>query len=98
MQDHYDRLGLKADASDAEIKTAYHAKLREFPAHTHPQDFKAIRVAYEALRQGGAKTYEAFFKPQFENAEVNPESVKKLRERVSKQVEVSLDELIRLTF
>jgi curved DNA-binding protein CbpA len=51
MQDHYDRLGLSAGATSAEIKAAYHAKLKEFPAHTHPQDFKAIRTAYETLRK-----------------------------------------------
>ncbi|MFZ4676929.1 MAG: molecular chaperone DnaJ, partial [Nodosilinea sp.] len=34
MQDHYDRLGLSPGATSAEIKAAYHAKLKEFPAHT----------------------------------------------------------------
>ena len=56
MTDHYEQLGIAPGATPAEIKAAYHAKLKEFPAHTHPQEFKATRAAYEALRkapQGG---------------------------------------------
>jgi curved DNA-binding protein CbpA len=51
MTDHYERLGISPGATAAEIKTAYHTKLREFPAHTYPEEFKKIRGAYEAIRK-----------------------------------------------
>jgi len=40
MTSPYDRLGISSSAT-AEIKAAYHAKLKEFPAHRHPEEFKA---------------------------------------------------------
>ena len=51
MKEHYEILGLSPEATPAQLKSAYHAKLRSFPAHSHPQEFKAVRQAYETLRQ-----------------------------------------------
>jgi len=97
MQDHYDRLGLSPGTTPAEIKAAYHAKLKEFPAHTHPQDFKAIRTAYEALRkapQGEADFFaEVPIQPELDQALLD-----QLRQRAIAAVDVTFDDLIRLTF
>jgi hypothetical protein len=98
MTAHHDRLGIAPTATPSEIKAAYHAKLREFPAHTHPEDFKAIRAAYEAIRTGAASSTEEFFKIRPLAVTLDPELVKQLRERVLAQLEVSLDDLIRTTF
>lgn len=98
MTSHYDRLGISPKATQAEVKAAYHAKLREFPAHTYPEEFKAIRAAYEALRQGDTGQFEEFFKVRPLNPSINPEMLRQLRERAMAQIEVSLDDLIRATF
>jgi hypothetical protein len=98
MQDHYDRLGITPEASPDEIKAAYHAKLREFPAHTHPQEFKAVRAAYDALRQGLAAAKEDFFTYRPITATLDPALLESLRQRAQDQLQVSLDDLLRLTF
>ena len=98
MQEHYDRLGISPGATPAQIKAAYHAKLREFPAHTHPQEFKAIRAAYEVLRKGGQPAEDDFFKLRPIEAELDPDQLQNLKQRAISQTEVSLAELIRLTF
>ncbi|MGB8702734.1 MAG: molecular chaperone DnaJ [Thermosynechococcaceae cyanobacterium] len=97
MQEHYERLGLAPDATLDDVKIAYHAKLREFPAHTHPQEFKAIRVAYEALRKGSANLKD-FFDPQNEKADIDPDLLAQLRQAAIAQATVSLEELMHLTF
>jgi hypothetical protein len=97
MTSHHDRLGISPTATPAEVKAAYHAKLREFPAHTHPEEFKAARTAYEAIRTGAA-SQEDFFKLRPLEATIDPELLNQLRERVMTQLEVSLDDVIRATF
>jgi curved DNA-binding protein CbpA len=98
MTSHHEKLGISPGATPAEIKAAYHTKLREFPAHTYPQEFKAIRAAYEALRKGDTNQHEEFLQVRPLEAELNPEILKQLREKAIAQVEVSLDDLIRATF
>jgi curved DNA-binding protein CbpA len=99
MQEHYDRLGIVPGASLAEIKAAYHLKLKEFPAHKHPQEFKAIRTAYESLQKGGQdSSYADFFKLLPIEMELDRVVVKQLREKATAQAQVSLDELMRLTY
>jgi curved DNA-binding protein CbpA len=98
MTSDYDRLGISLNATPAEIKAAYHAKLREFPAHTHPEEFKAIRAAYEAIRKGETTKLDDFLKVRPLEATLDPELLKQLRDRALAQVEVSLEELIRETF
>jgi curved DNA-binding protein CbpA len=98
MTDHYQQLGIPVGATPAEIKAAYHAKLREFPAHTYPQEFKAIREAYEALRQGETTQSEDFLQIRPLEAELSPEILKQVQEKAIAQLEVSLEDLIRATF
>jgi curved DNA-binding protein CbpA len=99
MQEHYDRLGLTSTATPEEIKAAYHLKLREFPAHKYPQEFKAIRAAYEVLRKGGPNLGdEPVFVPKNETAEFDPAQIARLRQQAIAQIEVTLEELMRLTF
>lgn len=55
FKDYYETLGVKADASDAEIKSAYRKLARKFhpdvSKETGAEDkFKAINEAYEALK------------------------------------------------
>ena len=97
MTNHYEWLGISLGANPAEVKAAYHAKLREFPAHTYPQEFKEVRAAYEALRKGDNQ-YEDFWKIRPLKAELEPEVLKKLQEKVISQLEISIDDLIRATF
>ncbi len=98
MTNHYECLGISPSATSAEIKAAYHAKLREFPAHNYPEEFKAVRAAYEALRKGETTQHEDFFKMRPLQAELDPNVLKQVREKAISQLEVSLDDLIRATF
>lgn len=99
MTSHYDRLGVLPTATPTEIKAAYHAKLKEFPAHSHPDDFKAIRSAYDAIRKGeSSQSDDFFFNVRPVEVTLDPEVLKQLRKRVSDRLEISLEELIRETF
>jgi curved DNA-binding protein CbpA len=98
MQEHYDRLGISVGASPTHIKAAYHSKLKEFPAHQHPQEFKAIRTAYEALKKGEQNVHEDFLKIHPVQVELDSQLVQELQKRAIAQAEVSLEELMRLTF
>lgn len=97
MNSHYERLGVSPGATPAQIKAAYHAKLREFPAHNFPEEFKAVRAAYEALRQGNTAE-EDFLTPRPINVSLEPEVISRLRQQALSQLEVSFEDLIRLTF
>lgn len=50
LPDPYAELGLAETATEAEIKQAYFALVRQHPPETDPQGFKRIRAAYERLR------------------------------------------------
>lgn len=99
MTSPYDRLGIAPDATPAALKAAYHAKLREFPAHTHPEEFKAVRSAYDAIRKGEAANADDDFL-QFRPIEVSfdPEPLQQLRQKALSQLTISVDDLIRETF
>lgn len=97
MSDHYTQLGIAPGASPAEIKAAYHAKLKEFPAHTHPQEFKATRAAYEALRKAPQGEDDLFAVSPIQ-AEFDAAVVAELKQRAAAAVEVSLKDLLLLTF
>lgn len=99
MTSPFDRLGISPDASPAEIKAAYHVKLREFPAHTHPEEFKAIRTAYDAIRKGEAtKTDNDFLKVRPLEVTLDPEVLQQMRDRATSLITLSLKDLIRETF
>lgn len=97
MQDHYNQLGLTPGASPAEIKAAYHAKLKAFPAHSHPREFKATRAAYEALRKA-PQAADDFFDLKSFAAELDPALLKQVQQRATAAVDVTLADLILLTF
>jgi curved DNA-binding protein CbpA len=48
----YQVLGVERDATEAQIKAAYFAKVRQHPPERDPEGFKRIRAAYEKLRSG----------------------------------------------
>ena len=98
MKDHYELLGVTPDATLDQIKTAYRAKLREFPAHTHPEEFKQVRSAYEALRQALKASSEDFFREKPFEIEIDPALLEQLKEQSIAQLQVSLEDLLRLTF
>jgi hypothetical protein len=99
MTSPYDHLDISPSATPAEIKAAYHAKLKEFPAHRHPEEFKAIRAAYDTIRKGGsAQEDDFFFLVRPLTATLDPAVVEQLRQRVQDHLEVSLEEMIRETF
>lgn len=94
----FELLGIAPDASPKAIKRAYHVKLKEFPAHTHPQEFKAIRTAYDAVRQGSTVTVEEFFKRKPLEASFDPETLTSLRKQATASIQIDLKNLTRLTF
>jgi curved DNA-binding protein CbpA len=47
---HYEVLGLKKTAGDAEIKRAYFTLVRKYQPDRFPEEFKEIRAAYEILK------------------------------------------------
>jgi curved DNA-binding protein CbpA len=98
MTSKYEYLGIAPGATPAEIKAAYHAKLREFPAHTYPDEFKAIRAAYEALRQGEQNQRENFLKVRPLEVKLDPEMLSQLKAKAIAQLSVSLEDMIRATF
>jgi DnaJ-class molecular chaperone len=98
MSEDYALLGILPGATPAEIKAAYHAKLKEFPAHKYPQEFKAIRSAYESLQKESQQTNEDFFEIVPAQAKLDQQALQGLRDRVAAKIEVSLAELISLTF
>jgi curved DNA-binding protein len=56
FKDYYDTLGVKSDAPDAEIKSAYRRLARKFHPDVSKENgaedkFKAVNEAYEALRE-----------------------------------------------
>ena len=99
MTSSHDRLGVLPTATPTEIKAAYHAKLKEFPAHSHPDEFKAVRSAYESIRKGeSSQADDFFFMARPLEATLNPADLEGLRQNVRDRLEISLDELIRATF
>ena len=55
IEDPYKTLGVKSGATEAEIKQAYFALVREHPPERDPEGFKRIRAAYEKLRAGSER-------------------------------------------
>lgn len=51
----YKVLGIERTASEAEIKQAYFALIRQNPPERDPEGFKRIRAAYEKLRATGER-------------------------------------------
>ncbi len=53
--DPYAVLGIGPGASDEEVRRAYIARVQEHPPERDPEGFKAVRWAYEKLRDAGAR-------------------------------------------
>lgn len=98
MPTPHDLLGISIDATPAMAKTAYHTKLREFPAHTHPTEFKAIRAAYEAIKTGVAAPNKSFFQPQPIAMSIEPAIIDRVKQNLIAHLEVSLEDILRETF
>jgi curved DNA-binding protein CbpA len=98
MQEHFDRLGIAPGASVEDIKAAYHAKLREFPAHSHPAEFKAVRSAYEALRKGGQTAFADLLKLTPIEDKLDEQILAQIKQKAMEKVEVTFADLIVLTF
>ncbi len=97
MTTPHDLLGIPVDATPAIAKAAYHAKLREFPAHTHPTEFKAIRAAYEAI-QKGVTSEDNFFQSGPIGISIEPATIDELKQKLIALLEVSLEDMLRETF
>ena len=52
-QNHYQVLRIERTADERAIKKAYFTLIRQFPPDTHPEEFKAIRAAYEVKEGDG---------------------------------------------
>ena len=98
MTSSHSLLGIPSDATLAQAKAAYHVKLREFPARTHPTEFKAIRAAYEAIKTGIALPEDNFFKPKSIEMSIDPLILDQLKKTLTAHLEVSLDDMLRDTF
>jgi curved DNA-binding protein CbpA len=98
MTSPHDLLGIAPEATPVQAKAAYHAKLREFPAHKYPTEFKAIRSAYEALQTGTTRPNENFFKVRPIGATIEPATIAELKEKLTAHLAVSLEDLLRETF
>lgn len=90
-------LELSAAASPDQVKAAYHRKLRQFPAHSHPREFKAIRSAYETLRQA-PRQEDDFLAPGPLTVSLDEAVLDQVEQRASASIDVSLSRLIRLSF
>ena len=53
--DYYKLLGIKRDASKADIKRAYYAQVKLYTPEKDPERFKALRAAYEFLSDDGKR-------------------------------------------
>ncbi|MBF0350269.1 MAG: DnaJ domain-containing protein [SAR324 cluster bacterium] len=99
-QDPFDLLEISTDADAAKIKQAYFDKIKIYTPDKHPEKFKEIRKAYEEAlkmsKQGGGQ------KKQFRQLKVEGPTLLSpfdtLREAQQKQIKLSLEKLIQLTF
>lgn len=64
-------LGISPGASDDEVRKAYIARVQEHPPERDPEGFKAVRSAYEKLRDAGARARQ--FLDSFEELAASPE-------------------------
>ena len=67
IHDPYAVLGLGPGAEDEQIRTAYLAKLKQFPPDKSPAEFERVRDAYELLRDRRRRAKHTLFS-------VNPEA------------------------
>ncbi|MEB3262122.1 MAG: molecular chaperone DnaJ [Cyanobacteriota bacterium] len=96
MPDPYALLGVTPEVSVAELKAAYHRQLRQFPAHSHPQEFQRIRAAYDTLRAVGEHQGDPL-QPGPMLTQLDAEALAAFDRRVRNACQVDLATLLRLT-
>lgn len=96
MTHPYALLGVTPEATDAELRAAYHRKLRQFPAHSHPQEFQQIRAAYETIRAAGEHRGDPL-QPGPLLAQLDPGTLAAIETDLGRRCRLSLAELLRLT-
>ncbi len=80
MTDPFTVLNVLESASEKEIKTAFLAKVREFPPERSPQQFQAIRDAYEVIKTEKLKlAYQLFHSPEIDGDTVYRSLLKQSR-------------------
>lgn len=100
LQVHWERLGLEPGASPEAIKAAYQEKVRAFPPTTHPQEFKAVRKAYDVLKDPANHKVvrPSFWQPAVTDQQIDPAAIAQVRAQLPKQAQLDLKTLIRLSF
>ncbi|MEK3887987.1 J domain-containing protein [Bacillus sp. FSL K6-3431] len=62
---YYEILEVDYEATEEEIKRAYHRKIRMYTNEKHPEEFKLIRKAYEILSNANERiAYDQMFHPE----------------------------------
>ncbi|MGH8476478.1 MAG: J domain-containing protein [Methylococcales bacterium] len=64
-------LQVSESANDEEVRSAYLARVREFPPERSPKQFQAIREAYERIKTEKARLTYVYF----DSPEIGPETV-----------------------
>ena len=107
MAEPFDLLGVEPSADDETIKKAYLKKVRAFPPDHAPDEFQAVRAAYEAIKTEKARlAYELFHQPSVDIASLwhdlvghppprRPDSTlfKEMLAETSKQYRLPMDRL-----
>jgi len=62
--DPYRVLGILPTATQADIKQAYFALIRQYPPETESENFKLIRAAYEKIKSAQRRVETDIFLPQ----------------------------------
>lgn len=60
-QDPLSVLGVRADSSDEQVRSAYLRKVKEFPPDRSPDEFERVRDAYELLRDRRRRVRHSLF-------------------------------------
>jgi curved DNA-binding protein CbpA len=61
VSDPYEILGLGPDSDDAAIRARYLELVRQFPPEKHPEQFAAVRQAYDSLRDLDTRLHHRLF-------------------------------------
>ncbi len=73
----YKTLGVERDATEAQIKQAYFALIRQHSPEHDPEGFKRIRSAYEKLRAGSERAQTDLFLIDERFSELKPEDIQR---------------------
>jgi curved DNA-binding protein CbpA len=92
MSDPYQVLGLPPEADDEAIRRRYLELVRQHSPEHHPEQFAAVRAAYEQLRDQGTRLRHRLFeagKRETVEAIIEEASCRRARRRVSLKEMVS---------